>query len=352
MEKKLNLKAVILVGGFGTRLRPLTFTKPKPLIELCNKATLSYQIEALKSIGVNEIVLAINYQPDTMKKYLLEEENKHGIKIVCSKEDKPLGTAGPIGLARDLYFDEPFDHLFVFNADIITEYNLQKLLDYHIEKKGEGTICVTKVEEPSRYGVIISDSEGKINSFVEKPEKFISDEINAGLYCFKYEFLKRIETKPSSIEREIFPKMASDGVLYSMNLNSFWMDIGQPKDFLKGNMMLLNHNKINVLKANGVLIEDGANVGPYVVLGENVVVKKNASIKNSVIMSDCIIDENASIENSIIGWNCKIGKSSTITSMSVLGEDVQISEKISIENGIILPNVVVKKNIKDEIIMS
>lgn len=361
-NKKLNLKALILVGGFGTRLRPLTFSKPKPLVELCNKATLLYQIEALVKVGVNEIVLAINYQPEKMNDFLKETEKKYSVKIVCSIETFPLGTAGPIGLARDNFFKEAFDHLFVFNADIICDYNLQKLLDYHVEKNGEGTLSVTKVKDPSRYGVIISDSNGRINKFVEKPTDFISDEINAGLYIFKSSFLNRIETKPCSIEREVFPKMAEEKVLYSMNLDGYWMDIGKPCDFLSGSIAVLNNLKsgleINsdkiigkVVIDEGSTIEDGAIVGPNVILGKNVIVKSGARIKNSVIMSNVIADNHSFIDGSIIGWKSIIGKWARIRGLSILGEDVNIGAEVLIDQGIILPNVCIKTDVKSSIVM-
>jgi len=370
MEKeKLNLKALILVGGFGTRLRPLTFAKPKPLVELCNKPTLLYQIEALVEVGVNEIILAINYQPEKMKSFIEETEKKYNVKIVCSKEDKPLGTAGPIGLARDLYLKTPFDYLFVFNADIVCHYNLKELLNFHIEKKGEGTLCVTKVKDPSRYGVILYDENNKIKDFVEKPLEFISDKINAGLYIFNYEFLNRIETKPYSIEREVFPKMANDGVLFCMELKGFWKDIGQPKDFLEGNFLVLNNlcnddcNKDKNLNNKGVLkgkvlvgsdcvIEEGAEVGPNVILGDNVVIKSGTKIKNSVALNDSTINSNTFIENTIIGWGSRIGKWCRLKGTTIIGEDVSLADEVSVEESLILPNVAVKKDVpKNSIII-
>lgn len=363
MEKQtLNLKALILVGGFGTRLRPLTFTKPKPLVELCNKPTLMYQIEALVNVGVNEIVLAINYQPEKMREFIEEVEQKYKVKIVCSKEDTPLGTAGPLGLARDKFFKSSFDHIFVFNADIICDYNLQKLLDYHISKGGEGTLSVTKVKDPSRFGVIVSDKDSKIISFIEKPKEFISDEINAGLYIFTQKFLERIETKPSSIEREVFPKAATDGVLYVMNLEGYWLDIGQPKDFLQGSLLVLNNKKEGLLSNNnkiigkvtseeGCLIEEGALVGPNVVLGKNVTIKSGARVRDSVILSGVTLENHCFVEGSIIGWNSIIGKWARIKGLSILGEDVNIASEVSVEEGIILPNVAVKSDVKKNIIM-
>lgn len=357
-SNKLNLKAVILVGGFGTRLRPLTFTKPKPLIELANQPTLIYQIEALVEVGVKEIVLAINYQPEKMVTFIEEIEKKFsGVKIHCSKEEVPLGTCGPISLARDNYFKDKFDYLFVFNADIICNYNLKKLLDFHIQKGGEGTICVTKVENPSRYGVILSDSNSRIDNFIEKPQKFISDEINAGLYCFSYSFLNRIETKSYSIEREVFPKMAEEKLLYKMNLDGFWLDIGTPKDFLEGckaalcNLDLEKKGLGTYKSGNGFIgkvlvgsnckIEEECEIGPNVVLGDNIVIKKGTKIKNSVLFSNVKVDSHTFIDNSLIGWSSRIGRWVSIKG-GLLGEDVEIGDEMILKGNVILPNVTVK----------
>lgn len=143
-----------------------------------------------------------------------------------------MGTAGPLALAREHLDDgEPF---FVFNSDVTCTYPLRELLDFHLSHKGEGTIFVTKVSEPSKYGVVVHDDDGTIHHFVEKPQTFVGNHINAGLYIFNPSILDRIPLEPTSIEKEIFPKMAGEGVLFAMVLPGFWMDIGQPPDYLTG----------------------------------------------------------------------------------------------------------------------
>lgn len=355
----LNLKALILVGGFGTRLRPLTFLKAKPLVEFCNKPTLIYQIEALVKIGVNEIILAINYKPEALQEFISEIEKNYKVKISCSQEMEPLGTAGPIGLARDNFFkNEKFDYLFVFNADITCSYPLNDLLSFHIQAKAEGTIFTTKVKDPTKYGVVVSDDNGKIQRFVEKPQIFISDNINAGLYVFNYEFLNRIPTKRCSIETEIFPLLASEGKMFSLNLPGHWMDIGQPKDYLSGTITYLNSQPKSrfvdktefiydcVLKHESAIIEEGAVVGPNVVIGKGVVVKKGARIKNSVILNDSQIDGYAYIEGSIIGWKNKVGKWVRISGLTISGEDVTFNNEVYVNSSTILPNLTVKTDIE------
>jgi mannose-1-phosphate guanylyltransferase len=240
MEDSKPLKGLILVGGFGTRLRPLTLTKAKPLIEFINKPILCHQIEALKSVGVDEIILAINYQPDRMYDFINEAEKNYGIKITCSKEDEALGTAGPIGLAKKYLEKMEGNEIFIFNADVTCRFPLKEMLSFHKKHGKEGTIAVTKVKDPSKYGVIISNKEGQISNFIEKPQEYVGDNINAGLYVFNKKFLDRVSAKPSSLEREVFPLMAKEGELYTFELEGFWADVGQPKDFLNGTYLFLN----------------------------------------------------------------------------------------------------------------
>lgn len=239
--KELNgkIRALILVGGYGTRLRPLTLSRPKPLVEFANKPMLIHQLEALVEVGVTEVVLAVSYRAQEMEKGLSEEAKKLGVNLIFSHEDEPLGTAGPLALAQDILSenDHPF---FVLNADIICEFPFKEMISFHQNHGREGTICVTRVEEPSKYGVVVykdkeeDEERGCITEFIEKPQEFVSNKINAGMYIFNASVLKRIKLQPTSIEKEVFPEMAKESQLYAMELKGFWMDVGQPRDFLTG----------------------------------------------------------------------------------------------------------------------
>ncbi|KAJ6717947.1 SUGAR-1-PHOSPHATE GUANYL TRANSFERASE [Salix purpurea] len=216
------MKALILVGGFGTRLRPLTLSVPKPLVEFANKPMILHQIEALKAIGVTEVVLAINYQPEVMMNFLKDFETKLEIKITCSQETEPLGTAGPLALARDKLIDGSGEPFFVLNSDVISEYPLKQMMEFHKVHGGEASIMVTKVDEPSKYGVVVmEESTGKVEKFVEKPKIFVGNKINAGIYLLNPSVLDKIELKPTSIEKEVFPKIAAEDKLYAMVLPGF-----------------------------------------------------------------------------------------------------------------------------------
>jgi len=344
------MKALILVGGYGTRLRPLTLSVPKPVVEFANKPSIIHQVEALAEAGVDEVVLAVNYQPELMSACMTAWEKKLGVKITYSQETKPLGTAGPLALARDLLNDgQPF---FVLNSDVICPFPFKDLLAFHKKHGGEGTIMVTKVEEPSKYGVVVANEKGQILKFVEKPQIFVGNKINAGIYIFSPEILNRIEVRPTSIEKEIFPKMAEEQKLFCMDLEGFWMDVGQPKDFLAGTNLYLAHleeKKPEMLtKGEGfispVLVDKSAIIGRDCVIGPNVTVGPNCMIhdgvriKNSVILEGVEIGGNSWISQSIVGWKSVIGKWSRIQNVSVLGQDVTVADELFINGGSVLPH--------------
>ncbi|KAL9651858.1 hypothetical protein ABK040_000205 [Willaertia magna] len=365
-----KVKALILVGGYGTRLRPLTFSTAKPLIHFANKPIVVHQIEALKKAGCTEIVLAVNYKPqemiDAMKKY----EEKYQVKISYSVEEEPLGTAGPLALAKNTLTSDDTEYFFVLNSDIICEFPLTDLLENHMKHGKEGTIMVTRVDDPSKYGVVVTKDgvQGQIEKFVEKPKQFVGDRINAGIYVFKKEILNRIELRPTSIEREVFPKMATDGELFAMDLKGFWMDIGQPKDYLTGMCMYLGSDKhlkengehiaknpedgsYKVLNESTVLIGEnvkigrGAVIGPNVVIGDNVVIGEGARITRATLLESSNIKDHALVKSSIVGWKSTVGRWARIANDSVLGEDTHVADEVFVNNVKILPHKSVSEDI-------
>ncbi|ESN98657.1 hypothetical protein HELRODRAFT_106916 [Helobdella robusta] len=355
------MKALILVGGYGTRLRPLTLTRPKPLIEFANKPMLLHQIEALVEAGVTHIVLAVSYNADMLVNELTAEEKRLGIKITMSHEKSPLGTAGPLALARDVLQSDssPF---FVLNSDIICDFPFKEMIQFHRNHSKEGTIVVTKVDEPSKYGVVVYGAEtGRIERFVEKPQEYVSNKINAGIYMFNTSILNRIELRPTSIEKEIFPHMAADGDLYAFELQGFWMDVGQPKDFLTGMCLYLNHLKHrkpeelctgigmvgNVLVDPSVRIGTDCRIGPNVTIGPNVVIEDGVCIKRSTILAGSIIKSHAWINSSIVGWKCQVGQWVRMENVTVLGEDVIVKDELYINGGNVLPHKEISDSVCD-----
>jgi len=347
-----KMKALILVGGYGTRLRPLTLSKPKPLVEFANKPILLHQIEALVDCGVNHVVLAVSYHADQLEQEMQVEAARLGITISFSHEKEPLGTAGPLALARDVLAkdDEPF---FVLNSDVICDFPFREMVEFHKSHGREGTIVVTKVEEPSKYGVVVYDqASGKIDKFVEKPQEFVSNKINAGLYIFKPSILDRIEIKPTSIEKEVFPFQAEEGQLYCYELKGFWMDVGQPADFLTGMCMYLtslgqkNSNLLssgpclvgNVIVDPSAKIGENCRIGPNVTLGPGVVIEDGVCIKRSTVLKGAKIKKHSWLDSCIIGWECTVGRWVRMENVCVLGEDVSVKDEIYLNGGKVLPH--------------
>ncbi|KAG0236575.1 mannose-1-phosphate guanyltransferase [Actinomortierella wolfii] len=363
------MKALILVGGFGTRLRPLTLTMPKPLVEFANKPMILHQIEALAEAGVTDVVLAVNYKPEAMVSILQKYEEQYNVKITFSVETEPLGTAGPLALARDILGkdDSPF---FVLNSDVICEFPLKELKKFHEAHGNEGTILVTKVEEPSKYGVIVNKADSSlIDRFVEKPTEFVSNKINAGIYIFNPAILDRIELRPTSIEQEVFPHMAADHQLHSFTLEGFWMDVGQPKDFLTGTCLYLSHvAKCNpgslahpnagYVHGGNVLVDPTAKIGkdcrigPNVVIGPGVVVGDGVRLQRCVLLEGSSVKDFAWIKNTIVGWHSTVGRWARLEGTSVLGDYVTVKDEVYVNGGSILPHKSISSNITEpQIIM-
>lgn len=286
-----------------------------------------------------------------METELTEKVEKLGVKLIFSHETEPLGTAGPLALAKSILqqSNEPF---FVLNSDVICDFPFKQLDQFHRSHGKEGTIVVTKVEEPSKYGVVMYDDQGCIQSFIEKPQEFVSNKINAGLYIFNPSILDRIEVKPTSIEKEVFPTMADEKELYAMELQGFWMDVGQPKDFLTGMCMYLTsvaqrdpsmlHKSPcivgNVLIDPSAKIGSDCRIGPNVTIGPNVVIEDGVSIKRSTILTGATIKSHAWLESCIIGWRSTVGRWVRMEGTTVLGEDVMVKDEIYINGGQVLPH--------------
>ena len=352
------MKALILVGGYGTRLRPLTLSSPKPLVEFCNKAMILHQIEALAAVGCSEVVLAVNYQPEKMKSFLMTKEKELGIKITTSLEEEPMGTAGPIKLAEQHLNDgEPF---FVLNSDVSCDYPFEQMIEFQKKTDAGGVLLATPVEDPSKFGVIIYDDNGKIERFVEKPQKFISRYINAGIYYFTPAIFDRIELRPTSIEKEVFPDMAAEGELYVMELLGFWADVGQPKDFLAGTALKLNsmrnNDKVqhlatgdqyvgNVLVHPSAKIGVGCRIGPDVVIGQDCVVEDGVRLASTTLLPGSVVRSHAYVSRSIIGWKSIVGEWARIENNSVLGEDVTVKPERYINSSCVLPHKSVSKDL-------
>jgi len=327
-------RAVILSGGWGTRLRPLTCTIPKTLIPVVNKPVMERQMLLLKSAGVREIILAVSVMADIVKNYLGNGE-KLGIKIKYTDEKNPLGTAGAIKLAEDLLKD---DNFFMLNGDVILNFNFKEMIKAHEHHKGIGLIASKIVPDPSRYGVLIVEEEtNKLLKFLEKSEytppegNLIPMPINAGVYLLEPDIFQYIEPKKKvSMEREVFPILAKEEKLYHYSIPGIWKDIGKPEELLEGNIQLMNDilsnlkdKKDNLIEQSldvegkalifppvtigkNVIIRKNCRIGPNAIIGDNVYIGANTEIKDTLIYNEAYISENVKFEKVIIADNCLV----------------------------------------------
>lgn len=351
------MKAIILVGGFGTRLRPLTTHYPKSVVPFAGRPMVEWQIEALVNFGVTDIVLAIFYQEGAIKDFVGAMEKKYKVKIHTSVETTPLNTGGPIKLAEKyLVGADPADAkgpkgrhntFFVLNSDIICDYPFQEMHAFHLKHPGKITILSYPVEEPSRYGVIVTEEgSGRVRRFVEKPQEWVGNLINAGIYVFDEQVVRDMAPVAFSLERETFPKYAEQGDIFVFELKGFWKDIGIPADFLACNEIYLNHFKhigrkeiddyrlvetgegvegVNLIHKEAQVAE-GARIGPFAVLHKGVRVGKGAVVARSIVMDGTHIGEGSQILSSILMFDIKVGSRAKIEGGSVIAEKVTIHD--------------------------
>jgi mannose-1-phosphate guanylyltransferase len=346
------VKALILAGGFATRLRPLSCARPKTLFPIVNKPLLQWIFEGLAEDGVTEAIMAVNAL--TQFHIRQQKPSKCGLKVRFSIDPpkKPLGTGGPIKKAEKLLgHEEPF---IVLNGDIFAEIDYKKMLDVHKKTKAIATVALCCVEDPSSFGVVEFNGEN-IKRFVEKPPKgqAPSNLINAGAYVLSPEIFNYIpKGRPVSIEREVFPKLAEANKLSGCKINGLWMDIGKPHEYLQANKTVLDtiggtleKPKPDGFKVNhpvafdkGVSIGEKSIIGPYAILGKNVKIGKNVTISNSVIFSEVVIEDDVTIEGAVVGESVHVGKNVKLEKGCIVGDLCKIRPHVDLhENSAVCP---------------
>lgn len=356
------MKALVLAGGFGTRLRPLSCSRPKMLFPIANRPLIDYTLEALsKEESVDTVVLAVYYMAESLVRYL--GPTKYDLGILYSREQRPLGTGGPVKKAKDMMNGDRF---MVMNGDILTDFDYKRLIDYHEEKGGVATIALTQVSDPTRYGSVELDWEGRITRFVEKPEygKAPSNLINAGIYIMEPEIFDYIpDNGKVRIETEVFPKLAEEHKLYGFESHGFWLDIGEPQDYLGANAMMLTKSNLNEYGENSkidssVVIRKPCNfgdnvrigadcvIGPNVSLGDNVQIGKGCRIENSVVFNGVSIEDYSSVKGAILGENSVLERWVKVESGSLVGDYAQITDGVTITEGVsICPSKTIEESI-------
>jgi len=329
-------EAILLVGGYGTRLKPLTIHTPKPMLEVAGFPVTSHQISKAKAAGINHVVLGTAFKAEVFREGL-GDGTKLGVKISYAFEPEQLGTGGGIRNAAELLTCGPEDPVVVFNGDVLTGVDINKVLTIWKEKKADVALYLTKVDNPAAYGSVPTDSDGNVLAFLEKPERkedIVTDQINAGMYIFKRKVIDTIATgRVVSVEREVFPSLLKVGMkVIGVVDEGYWLDLGTPKAFVKGSSDLVT-GKIRTgllntfgdkLVLSGAQVDNSAKVINGSVIGINSIIEKDCEINQSVISNEVLVSEKCDIDSSIIAKGAKIGAGCVIRN-SVVADYVELA---------------------------
>jgi len=340
-----TLKAVILAGGFATRLRPLSCSRPKTLFPIVNKPLIQWIFEGLAANEVTEVVLAVN----ALTQFHIKQQKpfKSGLKVkyAIDPPQTPLGTAGPIKNTEKIVgHKEPF---IVLNGDIFADVNYKQLMDTHVKTGALATIALHKVEDPSRYGVVEIEKDKRIKNFIEKPtkEQAPTNLINAGVYILDPKIFDYIpKGKQCSIEHEIFPTLVKEHKLFGHMIDGLWKDIGNSEEYLLTNRVILDKmvlaKKLKVFKKakvempivvdKQVIVGKKTVIGPYAIVGRNTVIGDNVQIYNSVIFPNVKIGDNTIVNGAVIGEGTSIGKNVQVNNGCIVADHVKIRDNVNL----------------------
>ena len=340
------MRALILAGGKGTRLRPLTVYTPKPIVPVLNRPFLTYQLDLLRKAGITDVTLSLSYQPNKIED-VLGDGSEFGVRLQFVTEPSALGTAGAVRFAIEAA-SEP---VLVLNGDILTDLDLSRMVQAHTDRRDQITIALARVEDPTKYGLVAMNSDATIKSFIEKPKdgtfEGSTNTINAGIYILESSALDLIpKGAHSSFEYDVFPKALEQGLAFSGYVleDNYWQDIGTPQSYLSAHLDILSG------KAGFALGDrtDSGETSPTAfiensIVGDGCVIKPNAKIINSVLGAGVHVEEKVVIEDSVIwahtrvssfakmresvvGKGCHIGKDAELRAGSVLGDKAMIPD--------------------------
>src|SRR5215208_5179558 len=359
------MQAVVLVGGQGTRLRPLTYDIPKSLVPLRNRPFIGYMLDFLRGAGLDGAVLSLGYLPDPIQAYLCDKQDLVGFSVDYAVEDHALGTAGGIKNAEK-YLD---DTLVVVNGDVLTGMDLSRAIQVHKASDALATIVLTSVEDPTAYGLVEVDHEMLVHRFIEKPaaDEVTTNLVNAGVYVLEPEVLAMIPAgREVSIEREIFPELQESGRLRANITSSYWRDIGTPRSYLAASHDVLSGavgaregfeyldvdpsvecgKNVRLLPpgsiAEGCRVSDLATIGGRSSLGKGSVVGEGAVVEGSILLDGAEVEAGAVVRGSVIGPRARVGNNAIVRGLSVLGAGCVVGEGNVLDQGIrVNPGVVV-----------
>ncbi len=342
------MQALILAGGKGTRLRPLTVHTPKPIVPVLNRPFLLYQIEILRRAGIKDITLSLNYQPDKIEQ-LLSDGADYGVKLRYLTEPAPMGTGGAYKYAEN----EIRETTVVLNGDVLTDLDIAEVVAFHREKRAAATIVLTPVADPSAYGLVETGADASVRRFLEKPKPeelagLTTSNINAGIYVLEPSVLDLIPANENvSFEYNVFPDLlkAEKGFFAFVMRGNYWRDIGTPAsylqahhDFTSGQIRHFDFEKTVAADVSPTAVIDGTSIvaadcviKPQArifnsVLGAGVHVEEKAIIENSVVWAHTRVSNAAHIRNAVVGRSCHIGRNAVVSSGAVLGDKTSLTD--------------------------
>jgi len=350
------VQAVILVGGQGTRLRPLTSTVPKPVVQLVDRPFISFMLEWLRGHGVDDVIMSCGFLADSVRR-VLGDGSELGIRLRFVEETEPRGTAGALKLAEPM-LDERF---LMLNGDVLTDIDLTAQLAQHEATGARATLALVAVSDPTAYGLVILEEDRSVRDFVEKPssDRIETNLISAGAYVLEREILELVAPgRNVSVEREVWPLLVGDG-LYGFPSTSYWLDIGTPARYLQGTFDIIEGNVQTAVRERlgsdwlaideaavvdgraippallerGVHVAQGAHVGSLVVLAEGVSIGAGSKVERAVILQRSQIGEGCELRDCIIAADCRVGAGTEITGGAVLGEGVNVGADNVITRG-------------------
>jgi NDP-sugar pyrophosphorylase family protein len=348
------MRAILLAGGQGTRLRPLTLHTPKPIVSIFDRPFLQYQIDVLRQVPeVDEVVLSLNYRPERIEE-VFGDGSALGIRIRYGVEPEPLGTGGAIRFAAGDYRGAP---LIVFNGDVFTSVDLAALVALHRERKAKATIVLTPVDNPSAYGLVETDAAGNVQAFVEKPrpEEIRCNTINAGIYVLEPEMLERIPLgRPSSVERDYFPSLIRDGEVFVAHVNTgYWIDIGTPEKYRQAHRDIMTGRfaaEPFAAAAGGIVVSPsarvdsrailaapcfvgddasvsaGARLGAFTTIGAGCEIGPAAVVDGAILWRDTRVGAGARLDAILAGRSCRFEANVQVAGDAVFGDESVVTE--------------------------
>ena len=340
------MKAVVMAGGEGTRLRPLTSNRPKPLVPVLNKPIAQHIIEHLRDAGVTEVVMTLYYLAEEIEKYF-GDGSDYGVNLIYSIEDTPLGTAGSVKKAEEYLSDDTF---IIVSGDALTDIDIPKALAFHRENKSEATLVLQHVPNPLEFGVVMTEADGKIKRFLEKPSwgEVFSDTVNTGMYIIEPSVFKLMQPNRNyDWSGEIFPEMLAKGqALYGYVMEEYWTDVGSLEQYRQAQYEMLNGMTTlpiggrvmdgNIYVGEGTEIDPGAILQGPLKIGENCRIKSGVTIRPDTVIGDnCLIEENACLEKAILWDSVYVGPNADINACTICHHST-IKENVTIQEGAVV----------------